>query len=80
MIYCVEDDSAIRDLMVYTLNASGFEAMGFENDTSFWAAISGCVLDTAGRNMNMHENQRIIRDSKEDYERQYNLYLEKYWC
>ena len=40
--------------------------------------ISGCVLDTAGRNMNMHENQRIIRDSKEDYEQQYNMYLVKY--
>ena len=39
MIYCVEDDSAIRDLMVYTLRASGFEALGFENDTGFWAAM-----------------------------------------
>ena len=39
MIYCVEDDSAIRDLMVYTLKASGFEAMGFENDSGFWAAM-----------------------------------------
>lgn len=39
MIYCVEDDSAIRDLKVYTLRASGFEAMGFENDTGFWAAM-----------------------------------------
>ena len=39
MIYCVEDDSAIRDLMVYTLTASGFEAMGFENDTGFWDAM-----------------------------------------
>ena len=39
MIYCVEDDSAIRDLMVYTLHASGFEAKGFENDTGFWAAM-----------------------------------------
>ena len=39
MIYCVEDDSAIRDLMVYTLRASGFEAMGFENDTGFWAGM-----------------------------------------
>ena len=26
MIYCVEDDSSIRELMVYTLQASGFEA------------------------------------------------------
>lgn len=39
MIYCVEDDGAIRDLMVYTLKASGFEAMGFENDTGFWRAL-----------------------------------------
>ena len=40
--------------------------------------ISGCVLDTAGRNMNIHENQRIIRDSKEDYGQQYQMYLAKY--
>ncbi|MCR5481876.1 MAG: response regulator transcription factor [Clostridia bacterium] len=39
MIYCVEDDSAIRDLMVYTLKASGFDARGFENDTGFWSAM-----------------------------------------
>ena len=29
MIFCVEDDAGIRELMVYTLNASGFEAVGF---------------------------------------------------
>lgn len=28
MIYCVEDDDSIRDLMIYTLNAAGFEAQG----------------------------------------------------
>ena len=39
MIYCVEDDRAIRDLMIYTLRASGFEAMGFENDSGFWTAM-----------------------------------------
>ncbi len=39
MIYCVEDDSAIRDLMVYTLKATGFEAQGFESDTGFWPAV-----------------------------------------
>ncbi|MCR5481389.1 MAG: response regulator transcription factor [Clostridia bacterium] len=39
MIYCVEDDSAIRDLMVYTLKASGFDAQGFESDAGFWAAM-----------------------------------------
>lgn len=39
MIFCVEDDSAIRDLMIYTLNATGFEAAGFGDSTSFWQAM-----------------------------------------
>lgn len=41
MIYCVEDDASIRDLMIYTLNASGFEAMGFSDGKSFMEALSG---------------------------------------
>ena len=36
MIYCVEDDSSIRELMVYTLQASGFEACGFQDAADFW--------------------------------------------
>lgn len=28
MIYCVEDDTGIRELMIYTLNSAGFEAKG----------------------------------------------------
>ena len=39
MIYCVEDEKAILDLMVYTLKASGFEARGFESDAGFWSAM-----------------------------------------
>lgn len=39
MIYCVEDESAIRDLMVYTLKASGFEAQGFGDSVGFWSAM-----------------------------------------
>lgn len=40
MIYCVEDDASIRDLMIYTLSASGFEAMGFSESGAFWSALS----------------------------------------
>jgi phosphate:Na+ symporter len=29
--------------------------------------ISGCVLDTAGHTMNIHQNQRLLRTSGEDY-------------
>lgn len=39
MIFCVEDDSAIRDLVIYTLNTTGFEAAGFADSTSFWEAM-----------------------------------------
>ena len=39
MIYCVEDEGAILDLMIYTLKASGFEAQGFENSIGFWSAM-----------------------------------------
>lgn len=35
MIYCVEDDNSIRDLMIYTLNASGYQARGFADGNLF---------------------------------------------
>lgn len=36
MIYCVEDDSSIRDLMIYTLTIAGFQAKGFADSVEFW--------------------------------------------
>lgn len=39
MIYCIEDDNGIRDLIVYTLTASGYEAKGFANSSEFWTAV-----------------------------------------
>lgn len=39
MIFCVEDDSSIRDLMIYTLNSAGFEAMGFSEGESLFQAL-----------------------------------------
>lgn len=39
MIFCVEDDGSIRDIMIYTLISTGFAAMGFENSEAFWAAM-----------------------------------------
>lgn len=39
MIVCVEDDNSIRDLMLYTLKASGYEAAGYGTASSFWAGI-----------------------------------------
>lgn len=39
MIYCVEDEASIRELIVYTLKSSGFDAIGFENAASFFKAL-----------------------------------------
>ena len=39
MIWCVEDDSSIRDIEVYALTSTGFEALGFEDGDSFWDAL-----------------------------------------
>lgn len=39
MIYCVEDENSIRNLMVYSLNASGFEAEGFSDGGEFFQAL-----------------------------------------
>lgn len=39
MIYCVEDDNSIRELMLYTLRASGFEAEGFGDGGALFRAL-----------------------------------------
>lgn len=39
MIWCVEDDSSIRDIEVYALRSTGYEAMGFADSTSFLKAL-----------------------------------------
>jgi len=43
MIYLLEDDASIRDLVIYTLNGQGLEARGFENPSRFWEAVSETV-------------------------------------
>ena len=39
MIYCVEDDAAIRDIEVYALRSTGFEAEGLETGAELFAAL-----------------------------------------
>lgn len=45
MIYCVEDDKGIRELVVYSLENSGFKAMGFEDANGMYKAIHEKVPD-----------------------------------
>ena len=39
MIYCVEDERNIRELLIYTLETTGFQARGFETGKEFRAAL-----------------------------------------
>ena len=39
MIYCVEDERNIRELLVYTLHSTGFTAKGLENGEQLYEAL-----------------------------------------
>ena len=39
MIFCVEDDDSIRELMVYALRASGYSVMGLPNAAGLWEQL-----------------------------------------
>lgn len=41
MIFCVEDDAGIRELMLYTMKSQGFQAAGFPDAASFWEGMRG---------------------------------------
>jgi phosphate:Na+ symporter len=40
--------------------------------------ISGCVLDTVGHTMNIHQNQRLLRNNEEDYRQELQKLRAKY--
>lgn len=47
MIFCVEDDEAVRDLMIYALNSAGFEAKGFSDGAELfhpWKEVPDLIL------------------------------------
>ena len=39
MIWCVEDDPSIREIVIYALNSTGIEAFGFEDGQIFWDTL-----------------------------------------
>lgn len=45
MIYLLEDDDNIRELVVYTLNSSGLEAKGFPRPSEFWSEMEREIPD-----------------------------------
>ena len=54
MIYCVEDDAGIRELVVYTLQNTGMEARGFSDGAALTAAsqnVEECLKSETARLM-----------------------------
>lgn len=45
MIYCLEDDSAIREMIIYTLQSYGMEAKGFDRPSAFWKGMESAPPD-----------------------------------
>ena len=40
MIYLLEEDTSIRELIIYTLNSQGLKANGFSKSADFWIAVT----------------------------------------
>ena len=45
IIYCVEDDENIRELIVYALKGNGFNPIGFENSKDFYSQMEVNIPD-----------------------------------
>ncbi len=45
LIYLVEDDNSIRELVAYTLQSTGFQAEGFDRPSAFWYALESRLPD-----------------------------------
>ena len=45
MIYCLEDDSSIREMIIYTLQSYGMESKGCDRPSAFWKAMESGTPD-----------------------------------
>ena len=73
MIFCVEDDANIRQLVVYTLESTGFQAKGFEDGKSFLKAIQDenpdlVILDIMLPGMDGMEILKCLKQSEKTKE------------
>ena len=68
MIYIVEDDANIRELVSYALSSSGMETEGFDVPSAFWNAINVQLPDLIMLDIMLPEEDglSILRRLKEN--------------
>lgn len=68
MIFCVEDDKNINELIVYALKANNYEAKGFEKGSDMFEALdgSGCELILLDIMLPDEDGLQILRRLKEN--------------
>lgn len=49
-----------------------------ERTSDHCSNIAGCIIDAASYKMNLHESQRVLRNTSETYRQEYMHYLSKY--
>lgn len=60
MIYLVEDDESIRELLVYTLNGQGLVAEGFAYPSDFWHAMEKKIPDLVLLDIMLPEEDGLV--------------------
>ena len=65
MIFVVEDDPNIRELVTYTLQSTGFDACGFENGSEFLrTGIIRYYASRRRRNIDFRKTSQKISDQR----------------
>ena len=68
LIYLVEDDNSIRELVAYTLHSAGFGAEGFEKPSAFWHSMELQLPDLVLLDLMLPEEDgiSILRKLRQD--------------
>ena len=60
MIYVVEDDTSIRELIVYTLNSMNLKTVGFEKPSDFWDQLDSEIPTLVMLDIMLPEENGIV--------------------